>query len=759
MIYFTRLIQTRLNPLVSLSVADPFSGLISSPTIPREFIARLYPKDAALLPVNLDISSSGYTSLSTDTPFQFFKSHIVRPYSFTVGLPLPNLSGSTQLGVGDLVAKNADGSLDTYSLLDWVGADSHVYLGPPEPAGFGLFTRILKGVSSGVVRELDRVSVLYRDLRFKLQRTLQRRRYKGIGACIRGNGTTSLASATITCPAGSMTFECQLRPRTLANALKYFMAYQSSGAAGGRILRFDTGANNRLAWYVINDAAVLYSISADGLFPLDSNIKHIAAVLDVSALRLRLYVDGVEAATPVVISGTFNTVLSAFMVMRRPDSAASYADVDMDEIKIWPSARTQSQIKTSMAREQLGTEGQTAYWKVNEGSGGTSANAVGGGVALTLTNITWIGSLEGDPSLTGTVKPIALGKRRQVQPKWVDSQRLVAQYHDGSMQGVDAQRDKGDLLTFGSDLTDIYSSAPAAGTYNTCLAWGLVRYGSTPVGTITGDIRGANGGLIGYADSTAEIHQKLMVDYGELDIATEIDAFSHSELDSLNSAVTGEYFDTEIKIDAAADLVLQRGCNAWGGPTRIGRMTVGRIDDPNNKTATIFWTEQDLDTSSSSPFRSVPFGVRFREIVVGYRPYHTTLSNDQVAGVVSLSAKDDFGKEYRYVSQEVIGASEDADTLTVLTSMDSEADAIAELNRLLAFRGRDLEEVQVSLSRGVLSHFIGTIVSLTINQVNANGVTIQRYNTSGGKKYVVVRVEEDMGESGSPDRLRAVLIG
>lgn len=740
------------------SVSDPFSGLISDPTRPRSILLRADPLEAdGTTTVDFDVSTDGYRSLPGDSPEQQFPQKLINPYNFSVSLPIPELSGALQLGIGNISVANADGSLDTIARKDWLGIDQNLYLGPPEPASLGEFTKIQRGISAGLSWDLNYIDIINRDQRFKLQRPLHRSRYRGFGACLRGNGTTSLGNATITCPAGSMTFECQFRPSTLAATLKYLMAYQSSGAAGGRILRFDTGANNRIAFYVVNDAAVLYSIFADDLFPVSGTLKHIAAVLDVPNLKIRLYVEGEEAATPVTIAGTFNTVLNDFKTLRRPDTASSYMDGDIDEIRIWPIARTQAQIRDTKDRELLGTEGQTAYWKLNEGSGaGPSANSVAGGVGLTLSNTTWVGSLEGDSSLVGTVKPIALGVCRQVEPRWVDTQRLVVQYHDGSMQEVTAQRDKGDVLTFGADVSDIYSATPSAGTYNTCKAMGLARFGSTPVGTLTADIQGVNGGIIGYADSAAEIDKKLMVDYAGLDIVTEIDDFAYNNLQLLNSAVIGRYYDEEVNIDVASSEILS-DIRAWGGPTRIGVRTVGRIDNPLTQVPTVTWTNGDLDMSSGEGYHRDPLGVRYREVVIGYRPYYKPLSADQVAGVVPLATRDDFSKEYRFVSKQIAGASEDASVLRVFTSMDSEADAKVEMERLADFLGRDLETVNVLVTNALFRYFIGTIVGLTITQELNTGVTVYRY-ASNNKPYVVVGISEVIA-AGQPDRFSATLVG
>lgn len=733
------------NTLLSRTLGDPFLGLITDPSKPREFVLRADPKNTSGAPVNVDFSTSGYLSRSSDVPYQLFPPGIQIPSTFTVSLD-DSLAGATNTGYGMSSIANGDGAYDSFAKLDWLGATSELYMGPPEPAPFAQFTKVLKGTTAGVTRTLDSISTVHRDMRWKLKTRLQKHTYRGTGAAIRGNGTSSVGTATVTCPAGSMTFECLFRPLTSNTSLRYIMAYQSG--AGGRLFRFTTGATNRLEWRVVGDALQQFAIIYDN-FPTLGNLKRITAVLDTINLQLRLYVDGVEVATPVAITGTYNTVLNAFAILRRPDSATLYMDGDIDDVRIYNYARTQAETQREMDIELTGAEtGLIAYWKLNEGSGGSALNSVPAGATMTLTNTTWVGSMEGDSSLAGTVKPIAVGKRRQIEPKWVDTQRLVLQFNDGSMEGVDALRDSGDLLTFGADVSDIYGSTPSAGTWNSCKVMGLVRLGSTPVGTITGDIRGINGGLVGYADSAATINQKLLVDIAGVDPVNEIDLFAHSNLDALNSAEIGHYFDEPINIDDAQSEVL-KSIRAWGGPTRVGVQTVGRIDDPRNLTPTVFWTLHDINIAGGGdPYIGEPFGVRVSEVVIGYRPYHTILTPDRIAAIVTLANRVDFGQEYRYVRSPVAGAPEDAKPLIILTGMDSAADAKLEANRLAAFLGRGLDQIRLQVGSGSLSHFIGTVVSLTIEQTNANGDTIVRYEEDE-KLYIVIAIDEKLGHGGS----------
>jgi hypothetical protein len=737
----------------SVSVADPLPSILGEPTRKREYVLRASPTSGGVAQT-VDLSGSGYTSRSTDTPYKHFPGALSRPYNFSVNLPLPDMSGGTQLGIGEMVINNPDGLRDADALYDWLGANADTYLGlyaKPEGEPFSLFTRVFQGTTAGVSWDLDRLYLLHRDLRFSLQRRLQQSRYGGFGAAVSGNGTTTYGTCTMACPAGAMTLECRFYADTSVDALRYLIGYQSSALAGMRVLRFTTGAVNRLEFRVINDAGTQYATSYDGV-PA-SDWKAAAGVLDIDGTGagfIRLYLNGEPVGTPTAVSGSWATVLSAYTVMRRPDAASNWLPGDFDDARVWSVARTANEIKKAYTQALSGGEtGLYSYHRLDEGSGTSGLNQVAGKPTLTLTSPTWIGSLEGDASLVGVPKPIALGKRRQVAPRLVDPQNNVYQVHDGPIQAIDAVRDNGDPRTFGSNLSDIYASAPAGATYNTCLTKGLIRFAAAPTGVLTCDVQGDNGGSLGYESTAGGIHRKLVTQWGGLIDPDQIDLTAYAALDVLNSAVVGFYFDEDINVDAAADQVI-KSISAWWSPNRQKQVTVGRIDDPTDEETSVQWTADDLiDPADGGTFRRDPLGIRVGEVVLGYRPYHTTLSADQSATSLSLTTRLDYSKDYRFVSSVDPDRSDDADVMTVYTDIDDPVEAQEEADRLLAFYSVDRDKLTVTPKIGALSYFVGSIGS----------VTMDRYNLSAGKKFVFAGLTEDLGEHTAPDRLEVVLVG
>jgi len=732
----------------SLSVADPLTGLLSDPEAKREFLLRAEPKDALGFGNPVDLSGGGYVSLPTDSPYKHFHPAIRRPGDFTVSLSVPTLAGSTQAGIGAVVLNNGDALRDVDMGLDWLGIDTQVLLGPKD-GSLSEFTPILRGSGSGVSRGLDDALVVFRDAKFKLQRALQPHKYGGFGAAVRGDGTAGYMTGTVTPPAGSMTLEARVRTRASITAGRPIVSWRNGAGAGFREIGVaEGGGANKFSAVVRNDAGTIYVLDGSTTFTFGT-AHMVSMTLDVPNLLLKVYVDGVLDGS-LAVTGTFNTVLSTMGVLRYAD-LATFLNAEVDEIRIWSVVRTADQILSAYNSILNTTEtGLTYYNPVNEGSGTSAVPTVGTGT-LTLTGgaaIKWVGTLEGDASLAGKPKPLAFGVRRQVAPTWVDTQNGVWQFSDGPLQAVDAMRDKGDPITFGSDVSDIYASAPSAGTYNTCLAQGLVRLGSTPVGTITGDIKGDNAGAGGYQHTVTGIAKKILLQYCSWS-AGDIDDAAFAALLAADSSVNGFYWDSEINRDAALQEVFL-SIWSWWGPNRVGAITCGRTPAPESKTATVFLTKTDvIEPTKGGRFRDDPMGVRVGEVRVLYRPYHTVLSPTDIAGIVPLATRNDYGKPHRVARALDPLRSVDADELEIVTNIDEQAAAQALAQLVLDILKLDRRLLKITLEAGILSYFIGTIVNFVL----------ARYALGPGKNYMVVKLSEFYGDSSSADRVEVDLFG
>jgi hypothetical protein len=762
----------------SQSVADPLPGILSDPSARREFLVRATPSayvasgfvaDGFVGGINVDLSTGGYTSASTDTPWKHFQPGVGKPYVLSVALPPPaypvapqdpnakpgdpDLSGGTNLSIGDIVINDPDTLRDADALNDWLGANVDLYIGRPDDP-LTLFTRFFRGNSAGVKFNIDSWSILMRDARFKLKRRLQTTRYIGSGAALRvataGDKVVMAGFPQIT---GSFTVEALITISDLATASQRWIT-MDDGAHGWEL---GTGSAGNVR-FLTRD---LSSVSLDAASTVGRH--HIAVVWDSAAKVKSILIDGNVVAAVSGVSGGLVSGSASLQFFAGATGVPASPLTQLDEVRVWNVARAQTDIQKTMGRVLVGNEsGLIGLWHLDEGNGTITADNSPTAANGVITGCKWVGSLEGDSSIAGTPKPRALGLKRQVTGKLVDSQHLVYQLNDGPMKAIDACRDSGTPFTFGVDLVDIYSVDPAPGTYNTSLAKGLGRLGSSPIGAITWDIRGDSSGPLGYQDSVPGINRKLATQWGGLNDPADLDTLSYASLSTLQPATIGLYYDSDTNIDAAMDDAMKAAA-CWWSPTRTSQATVGRIDPPENLVATVSITgiaDPDVTGSGSTATLDLgtPIGVRVGHVALGYRPYQTILTGTQSAQSLPPATRNDLAQPYRWVYSDDPNASPDADTLTIVTGIDDPVAAQVECDRQLALWKVDRRARIVTVDTGILSYYIGTVFN----------VTLPRYDLVAGKNHVAIGISEDMGSqstgggsssSPTPDKLDVVLFG
>lgn len=176
------------------------------------------------------------------------------------------------------------------------------------------------------------------------------------------------------------------------------------------------------------------------------------------------------------------------------------------------------------------------------------------------------GSLEGGADLKGKPKPLCYGTVRNIAPPLVDPVNLVYQVHDGAITDVTAVRDRGVALTR-------VTGAPAPGQYQPGLANGTFKLGATPDGEITCDVEGDTPSA-GYTEHAGQIIQRILATR----LATsEIDTTAFANLFSVLAAEVGLWIGTEIRLVTEVINELLDGVGAFGGFTRQGVFTIGRV--------------------------------------------------------------------------------------------------------------------------------------------------------------------------------------
>jgi len=126
------------------------------------------------------------------------------------------------------------------------------------------------------------------------------------------------------------------------------------------------------------------------------DIWHHVAVVFETANKRTLYVDGVSEVTHNTTSPLLLTEVNSFSIGRWGDSNPdSYFDGIIDEVRLWKTARSASNISTFRTKSIPSPyTGMSGYWPMEEGSGGTTANLKGGTAALTAPD--WVGNIDTD---------------------------------------------------------------------------------------------------------------------------------------------------------------------------------------------------------------------------------------------------------------------------------------------------------------------------------------------------------------------------
>ena len=119
----------------------------------------------------------------------------------------------------------------------------------------------------------------------------------------------------------------------------------------------------------------------------DGNWHHIAAVLNED--NVSVFVDGA-----LETEGTFNNTVtgngSDNLSFGHSPWASEYYSGLLDEIRIWNTTRTQSEIQNNMSTELLGNEtGLVGYWNFNDGTGSTLTDQTSNGNDGTISGATW----------------------------------------------------------------------------------------------------------------------------------------------------------------------------------------------------------------------------------------------------------------------------------------------------------------------------------------------------------------------------------
>lgn len=324
------------------------------------------------------------------------------------------------------------------------------------------------------------------------------------------------------------------------------------------------------------------------------------------------------------------------------------------------------------------------------------------------------GALEGGTDLKGKNKPVALGYCKNVPAPLVDSAKLIYQVSDGSIQDVPAVYDRGVALTKGADYADVAdmnATAPAAGLYRVLKGSGYFRLGATPAGTVTADVEGENTGS--FRSVTADIVLRVLSARAGLN-SSEIDSTSFLQLAVDQPAPVGFWCGTEpVTCEALVDALLW-GIGAFGGFSRFGAFTVGRVADATGviESATITRLEIQKPGIRQEPLPAPvePIAWRFS---VGWG-FNYAVQSD-VAAATTAAQRTFAAEQIRYSTAGDTAIQSRhllAQELRIDAYFNAETDAQAERDRLKNLWGVKRSVYDVPLKLPALMHDLGSVIRI-----------------------------------------------
>ncbi len=331
-------------------------------------------------------------------------------------------------------------------------------------------------------------------------------------------------------------------------------------------------------------------------------------------------------------------------------------------------------------------------------------------------------------------KPRAFGVCPNVQPKIVNTTRLVGQVNVGPVADIKVY-DRGKLLTFGADRAtsiDLFAATIAPGSYDTCLAEGLFRLGFKPAGVVTADvIEGADP-----EDRTAAaILARLMILAGLP--AAEVSSADLEALAAANAAPVGIYVDNEDTFRTVVDRIAG-SVGAYSIPDALGVMRFGILEPP---VGAPLLTLYDYDLGREVQVKPSASGLPVWSLTVRHTKLGVVQASD-LAGEVDDDRRAYLALEYRSAKAEAPEVKAKhllAREMTVDTLLTDAEEAEEEAQRLLAIHSVGRMQFEVSAPADLVARsgvWLGKEVALDL----------PRFGLAGGRSFRVIGLRLDLGK-------------
>ncbi|MFT3978894.1 MAG: PKD domain-containing protein [Ferruginibacter sp.] len=191
-----------------------------------------------------------------------------------------------------------------------------------------------------------------------------------------------LQSNTVNLSGSALSMEAWVKPNGFKAAfpnISTLMGIESGTNAA--LLRFgDDGLANNKLQFVLSIGGAQKKLASATTFSTGT-WYHIAATYDGATMKL--YVNGVLDAS---VAQTGAVTANATFYLSYSYDASRCLNGIIDEARVWKKALTATEVANNACTVPGSSTSLEAYWKLNEGSGTSAADATGKGHSLTLTN-------------------------------------------------------------------------------------------------------------------------------------------------------------------------------------------------------------------------------------------------------------------------------------------------------------------------------------------------------------------------------------
>ena len=170
--------------------------------------------------------------------------------------------------------------------------------------------------------------------------------------------------------------------------------FKTTEVPGGLVTLMGYGNNsaNQMLNILVGNGQIVISQWGAAVFinsPVTDGKWHHVAVVHDGKNTQTVYIDG-EAMEPTG-AWSLDTVATYCKIGCRIDTAVEFFPGIVDETRIWSVARTEEEINNSMFRSLASSEpGLVSYWKFDEGSGTTVADATGNNNGEFVNDPKWV---------------------------------------------------------------------------------------------------------------------------------------------------------------------------------------------------------------------------------------------------------------------------------------------------------------------------------------------------------------------------------